>query len=100
MADPVSLHCARGGEDFPDATMTLNERGAHVVNVTFVGYRPTRSRAEWSLRDCLNTARKLDDSRDIDARLWYAERAGDRQPEPLEPALLSYKAARKRVVQR
>jgi|SRR4051812_37811276 len=97
-AELVSLHCGRGTSDFPDAAMTLNERGAHVVNVTFIGYRPTRSRADWSLRDCLSTARKLDDTRDIDARLWYSERAGDSQPEPLEPAGLTYKAAAKRAV--
>lgn len=93
-AEPVALHCARGPGEYPDAAMTLNERGAHVVHVTFVGYRPTRSRADWSLRDCLNTAAKLDATRNIDARLWYRERGADAPPEPLEPAALTYKPSR------
>ena len=95
-ADPVALHCARGPGEYPDAAIQLNERGAHVVNVTFVGYRPTRSRADWSLRDCLFTATKLDASRDIEAHLWYRERAAD-SPRPLEPSELSYKVLSKRV---
>ena len=97
-AEPVPLHCARGPGDYPDAAMMLNERGAHVVNVTFVGYRPTRSRADWSLRDCLGTASKLDGTRDIDAHLWYRERGAD-SAQPLEPGALVYKAASRRVVQ-
>jgi hypothetical protein len=97
-AEPVALHCARGAGDFPDAEMRLSERGAHVLHVTFVGYRPSRSRADWSLRDCLGTASRLDGTRDIDARLWYRERGAD-SARPLEPAALSYKAASRRVVQ-
>jgi hypothetical protein len=97
-AEPVALHCARGPGDYPDAAILLNERGAHVVNVTFVGYRPTRSRADWSLRDCLSTASKLDATRDIDARLWYRDRGPDADPEPLEH--LTYKAVSRRVIQR
>ena len=98
-AEPVPLHCARGPGDYPDAAMQLNERGAHVVHVTFVGYRPTRSRADWSLRDCLFTASKLDGSRDIEAHLWYRER-NDARARPLEPGELSYKAVSRRVVNR
>jgi hypothetical protein len=98
-AEPVPLHCARGASDYPDAAIELNERGAHVVNVTFVGHRPTRSRAEWSLRDCLFTAAKLDGRRDIEAHLWYRERGADARPQPLEPEL-SYKAVSRRVVSR
>jgi hypothetical protein len=98
-AEPVALHCARSTGEFPDAAMTLNERGTHVVHVTFVGYRPSRSRADWSLRDCLSTASKLDASRNIEARLWYRERGVDALVEPLEPAGLVYKAANKRIVQ-
>ena len=97
-AEPVALHCARAAGDYPDAAMLLNERGAHVVHVTFVGYRPSRSRADWSLRDCLSTASKLDGTRDIDARLWYRERTPDSRPQPLEPGGLLYKAVSKRVV--
>jgi len=98
-AEPVPLHCARGPGDYPDAAIELNERGAHVVNVTFVGYRPSRSRADWSLRDCLFTASKLDGSRDIEAHLWYRERGAHTRPQPLEPEL-SYKAVSRRVVNR
>jgi hypothetical protein len=93
-AEPVALHCARSTGEFPDAEMTLNERGTHVVHVTFVGYRPSRSRAHWSLRDCLSTASKLDASRNIEARLWYRGRAVDAPVEPLEPAVLTYKPSR------
>lgn len=99
IADPVPLHCARGGGDYPDAAIELNPRGAHVVNVTFVGQRPTRSRADWSLRDCLFTATKLDSTRDIEAHAWFRERSADARPQPLEPEL-SYKAVRRRVVNR
>jgi len=98
-AEPVALHCARGPGEYPDAAIQLNERGAHVVNVTFVGYRPTRSRADWSLRDCLFTATKLDGTRDIEAHLWYRERGADARRQPLEPEL-SYKAISRRVVNR
>ena len=98
-AEPVPLHCARGAGEYPDAAIELKERGAHVVNVTFVGHRPTRSRADWSLRDCLFTATKLDGTRDIDAHLWYRERGGDARRQPLEPEL-SYKAVSRKVVNR
>jgi hypothetical protein len=73
-AEPIALYCARGVADYPDAEMTLSAAGKHVVNVTFVGYRPSRVRAEWSLRDCLNTALKLDASHGVVGTLWYRER--------------------------
>ena len=73
-ADPIALYCARGVPDYPDAEMHLNVGGRNVVRVTYVGFRPSRTRAEWSLRDCLNTAIKLDSSRDIVVSLWYRER--------------------------
>ena len=69
----VSLYCARGTADYPDAELTLSARGPHILQVVYVGYRPSRSRAEWTLRDCLRTARKLDDSRPIVASLWVRE---------------------------
>lgn len=97
--EPVPLYCGRGAGDYPDAAMELNKRGANVVNVTFVGHRPSRSRADWSLRDCLHTATKLDGTRDIEARLWYRERGADAAPQPLEPEL-SYKAVGRKVVNR
>jgi hypothetical protein len=73
--EPISLHCARGVPDYPRAEMTLSTQSSHVVDVTFVGYRPSRVRAEWSLRDCLNTAMKLDGSRPIVGSLWYRDGA-------------------------
>ena len=82
---PVALHCARGVADYPDAEMRLSARGHHVVNVIFVGFRPSRVRADWSLRDCLNTASKFDGSRDIVAWLWYRERQLRSAREPLHP---------------
>ena len=54
--------------------MTLSASGKHVVSVTYVGYHPSRSRAEWSLRDCVNTAMRLDGSRGVVASLWYRDR--------------------------
>lgn len=81
---PVVLHCARGVADYPDAEMRLSARGHHVVDVTFVGSRPSRARADWSLRDCLNTASKFDRSRDIVARLWYRARLLRSSREPLQ----------------
>ena len=98
---PVALYCARGVPDYPDAEMKLNETGSHVVHVTFVGFRPSRVRADWSLRDCLNTAALLDGSRDIVAWLWYRERyvPGSEQMLPYgTEATLVYKASRKEVV--
>jgi hypothetical protein len=94
---PVVLHCARGTPDYPDAYMRLNSRDGHVVDVVFYGYRPSRGRAAWSLRDCLFTATRLDGSRDIVASLWYLdpERPGVR--EPLQPHTLIYKAASRTV---
>jgi len=103
-ADPrVALYCARGVADYPDAELTLNTRGSHVVDVTFVEFRPSRVRADWSLRDCLSTAAKLDGSRDIVARLWYrSDRYVRGVEEMLYPhgtsATLVYKAAHKTVV--
>jgi hypothetical protein len=95
---PVTLYCARGTPDYPDAHMTLNARDGHVVNVVFVGYRPSPGRAAWSLRDCLNTATKLDGSRDIVAWLWYRDRERPGVREPLQPHTLVYKAASRTVV--
>ena len=73
-ADPVTLYCARGVPDYPDAEVTLKAEGRHVVDVTFVGFRPTPGRAQWSLQDCLNVALKLDPSRAAVGTLWYRER--------------------------
>ncbi len=102
-AEPsISLYCARGVTDYPDAELTLSTRGSHLVKVVFVGYRPSRARADWSLRDCLSTAIKFDGSRDIVASLWYRDRALRSPPEPLRPdgaaASLVYQAARHAVV--
>ena len=97
----ISLHCARGVADYPDAEMSISERSEHVVNVVFVGFRPSRGRAEWSVRECLSTAAKLDGSRNIVASLWYRER-GQRLQEPLEPfgpsRRLVYHASSKQLV--
>lgn len=100
----VSLHCARGVPDYPDAEMSISGRSEHVVNVVFVGFRPSRGRAEWSLRDCLNTAAKLDGSRNIVAFLWYRER-GHRAQEAIEPFgsarnLVYHASSRQLVVER
>ena len=94
----VNLWCARGVPDYPDAAMTLSAQGSHVVNVVFVGYRPSRARADWSLRDCLYTASRLDGSRDIVAWLWYREREPYSPREPLQPHALVYRASSRTVV--
>src|SRR5262245_59683300 len=80
----IALHCARGTPDYPDAELSMGERNEHIVNVVFVGFKPNRGRAEWSLRDCLGTAAKLDGSRNIVAFLWYRER-GQSLQQPIEP---------------
>jgi hypothetical protein len=91
-ADPIALYCARGVPDYPDAEMRLNVGGRHVVHVTYVGFQPSRTRAEWSLRDCLNTAIKLDSSRDIQVSLWYRARHS-REVQELMKKRLVYRAA-------
>ncbi len=70
----VALYCARGAADYPDAELTLTASGPYAIDVVYVGYRPSRSRARWTLRDCASTAMKLDSSRRIVASLWYRER--------------------------
>lgn len=69
----MSLHCARGTADYPDAELTLSASGPYVMNVVYVGYRPSRVRADWALRDCLRTASKLDASRPVLASLWVRD---------------------------
>lgn len=70
----MSLYCARGTGEYPDAELTLSASGPYVMNVVYVGYRPSRGRAEWTVRDCLRTANMLDGSRPIVASLWYSDR--------------------------
>jgi len=72
----VSLYCARGAGEYPDAELTLSASGPHVMNMVYVAYRPSRGRADWTVRDCLRTAGKLDRSRQIVASLWVRERRG------------------------
>ena len=103
--ESVALHCARGNvADYPDAEFVLRDRGARVVHVTFVGYRPSAVRAEWSLRDCLRTAAKYDDSRDIVGKLWYRDPQLRSRQEPLEtgsdPRRLIFSAATGKIVRR
>jgi hypothetical protein len=86
---PLQLYCARGTADYPDAEMTFHPEGSHVVDIVFVGYRPSRGRAEWALRDCLSTAAKVDNSRHIVARLWYRQRGWRSPREPLAPYSLA-----------
>jgi hypothetical protein len=86
---PLQLYCARGTADYPDAEMTFHPEGRHVVDIVFVGYRPSRGRADWALRDCLNTAAKVDSSRQIVARLWYRQRGWRSPREPLAPYSLA-----------
>lgn len=75
VAEPtVALHCARGSADYPDAELTLSAGGPHRLTIVYVAYRPTRGRVDWTLRDCLRTAGKLDASRPIVASLWVRER--------------------------
>ena len=95
---PVALYCARGAGDYPDAEMTFDGRDGNVVHIVYVGFRPTRARAEWTLRDCLNTAIKLDGSRDITAWLWYREPRARSPRELLRPTALVYRAASRGVV--
>ena len=101
----VALHCARGSvSDYPDAELRLDAEGPRVVHVTFVGYRPSPGRAEWSLRDCLRTAVKFDDSQDIVANLWYREPQLRSRQEPLPlygpSTKLMYSASTKKILRR
>jgi len=93
-----SLYCGRGTPDYPDAELTLKPSGHHVVNVVFVGYRPSRGRADWSLRDCLNTAARYAGSRDIIASLWYRDRDDRLHRQPLAPYGATYKASSRTIV--
>ena len=70
----MSLYCARGTGEYPDAELTLRTSGPHVLNVVYVAYRPSRGRADWTVRDCLRTAARLDASRPIVVSLWHRER--------------------------
>ncbi len=92
--ETIALYCARGGADYPDAEMTLSAEGGHLVRVVYVGFRPSPARADWTLRDCLNTALKLDGSRDIVVRLWYRERF---QSAAEAAAGMAYRAASRKV---
>ena len=77
----ISLHCARGTADYPDAELTRSASGPYVMHVVYVGYRPSRQRAAWALQDCLRTAGRLDASRPIVASLWVR---GTRRGSPHE----------------
>src|SRR5881394_3290802 len=70
----VSLYCARGSGEYPDAELTLSASGPYLLHVVYVGFRPSRGRADWTLRDCLRTAGRLDGSRQVLASLWVRER--------------------------
>jgi hypothetical protein len=89
----VSLYCARGAGDYPDAELRLSASGPYVMDMVYVGFRPSRGRADWTVRDCLRTARKLERSRPIVATLWVRERPRNAQRELilqcLTPALQS-----------
>ena len=92
-----SLYCGRGTPDYPDADLIMSAAGHHVVRVVFVGARPSPARADWSLRDCLDTAARYAGTRDIVASLWYRERDRD-QREPLAPYGAAYRSASRTVV--
>src|SRR5262245_55281182 len=77
----VSLHCARGAGEYPDAELRLSASGPYVMNMVYVDYRPSRGRAEWTVRECLRTVHKLDASRPIVASLWVRERRGGTPPD-------------------
>ena len=96
--DHFSLYCGRGTPDYPDADLTLSASGSHEVHVVFVGVRPSPVRADWSLRDCLNTAARFAGSRDMVASLWYRDRDIRHQREPMPPYGATYKAASRTVV--
>jgi hypothetical protein len=103
--ETVALHCARGNvPDYPDARLLLTADGPHAVHVTFVGYRPSAVRADWSLRDCLQTAIKYDGSQDIVATLWYRAPQLRSPREPLrlgeDAKTLMYRASTGRIVRR
>ncbi|HEX7055168.1 MAG TPA: hypothetical protein VF211_14690 [Burkholderiales bacterium] len=71
----VKLYCAARATGLYDAEVQLRSRGPHFVNVTFMRTRPSRVVIDWALRDCLKTAAKLDDSRDIVAFAWFRPHA-------------------------
>jgi hypothetical protein len=97
--EQFSLYCGgRGTPDYPDAELRLSASGNHVVDVVFVGFRPSRGRADWSLRDCLNTAARYAGERDIVASLWYRERDDRRHREPMAPYGAVYKASSRTIV--
>ena len=102
----VKLYCARDVAGIPDSEMTLSLHGPHFVRVTFVGVRPSNGQTDRALRDCLQTAIKLDGSRDILATPWYrnVEPSHSNEPELLQPygslRQLIYRASSKTVALR
>ena len=102
----VKLYCARDVAGFLDSEMTLSPHGPHFVRVTFVRVYPSNGQADRALRDCLQTAIKLDGSRDILAAAWYRnlEPGHSNEPELLRPygslMQLVYRASSKTVALR
>src|SRR4051812_22750943 len=89
----VTLYCARGAADYPDAEIRLSAQGPYDLQVVYVDFHPSAGRARWTLRDCLYTAQRLDGSRPIVASLWVRgrERGSPRELilQCLTPALQS-----------
>ena len=99
----VKLRCAARASGFADAELQLRERGANFVNVTFSRTRPSRAALDWALRDCLNTAVKLNATRDIVALGWFRPHSAAAL-QPLAPypadAKVVYSASRRAVLLR
>jgi hypothetical protein len=99
----VKLACAKSASGYADAEMQLRDQGANFVNVTFSRTPPTKNAVDWVLRDCLNTAIKLNAARDIVAFAWYRKHSSGAL-EPLEAyrgdVRLFYSASRHAVMLR
>lgn len=72
--EPVtSLHCARKAAGLERAELRMQRTGPHEVLIRFSRVRPSPRQLDWALRECLETASKLDSSRDIFASASYSE---------------------------
>ncbi len=97
----VELACAGRFRPVVEAQISLHDASPHVLNISIEGALPPKPTLDWLLHDCLATAIKLDNKRDIIVRAWhYKDRASAREALELypKPETLVYRAARRKVM--
>lgn len=82
----VKLDCAKTIPEInTDVDMGPGSGETYIVNVAFIGKRPTNKQADSALRKCLVEAIKRDGTKDISASPWFRANVG---ANPLDDALL------------